>query len=77
MTGPGRLRTPRTSIFRQTDSFRERDGEARLEAAITAHRAAGGRVAVATHQPLAIPDAMVIALDDFAAASGDPLAAWW
>jgi len=55
----------------------DRDGEARLEAAITAHRAAGGRVAVATHQPLAIPDAMVIALDDFAAASGDPLAAWW
>src|SRR5207248_3462743 len=55
----------------------DKDGEARLEAAIAAHRAAGGRVAVATHQPLAIPDAAVITLDDFAAASGDPLAAWW
>jgi heme exporter protein A len=55
----------------------DRDGEARLEAAIAAHRAAGGRVAVATHQPLAIPDAAVIALDDFAAGSGDALAGWW
>jgi heme exporter protein A len=54
----------------------DRDGEARLEAAIAAHRAAGGRVVVATHQPLAIPDAAVIALDDFAAAPGDPLGAW-
>ena len=30
------------------------DGEARLVAAIAAHRAAGGRVVVATHQPLAV-----------------------
>jgi len=52
------------------------DGEARLERAMAAHRAAGGCVAVATHQPLAIPDAAVIALDDFAVASGDALAGW-
>ena len=54
----------------------DRDGEARLEAAIAAHRAAGGRVAVATHQPLDIPDADIIALDDYAGAPGDALATW-
>jgi heme exporter protein A len=41
------------------------DGEARLVAAIARHRAAGGRVAVATHQPIAVPAAERIALDDF------------
>jgi heme exporter protein A len=53
------------------------NGEARLEAAIAAHRGAGGRIVVATHQPLAVPDAASIALDDFAAVSGDALAGWW
>ena len=43
------------------------DGEARLVAAIASHRAAGGRVAVATHQPLALPGATTLALDRFAA----------
>ncbi len=33
------------------------DGEVRLMTAIAEHRAAGGRLAVATHQPLALPDA--------------------
>ena len=50
------------------------DGEARLAAAIAAHRAGGGRVAVATHQSMALPGAMTLALEDFAAAAGDPLA---
>jgi heme exporter protein A len=54
----------------------DRDGEARLEAAIASHRAAGGRVAVATHQPLEIGNAAVIAIDDFAVSSGDAFAAW-
>jgi len=54
----------------------DRDGETRLEQAIAAHRAAGGRVAVATHQPLDIPEAAVIALDDFAVAPDHALAAW-
>jgi len=54
----------------------DRDGEARLEAAIAGHRAAGGRVAVATHQPLAIAEATIIALDDFAVAAGDLLTGW-
>ena len=54
----------------------DRDGEARLEAAIAGHRAAGGRVVAATHQPLAISGAEVIALDDFVVPAGDPLADW-
>jgi heme exporter protein A len=43
------------------------DGEARLMAAIAAHRAEGGHLIVATHQPLALPDAETIRLDDYAA----------
>lgn len=35
----------------------DRDSRARLEAAIAAHRAAGGIVVVATHQPLDLPGA--------------------
>jgi heme exporter protein A len=49
------------------------DGEARLAAAMASHRAAGGRVVVATHQPLALPGATTLALDRFAAAR-DPIA---
>jgi heme exporter protein A len=33
------------------------DARTRLEAAIAGHRAAGGIVVAATHQPLAMPDA--------------------
>lgn len=51
------------------------DGEARLTAAIAAHRAAGGRVIAATHQPLDLPGAATMALADFAVAD-DPLAAF-
>jgi heme exporter protein A len=51
------------------------DGEARLVAAIAEHRAAGGRVAIATHQALAIDGADRVALDQFAASPGDALAA--
>jgi len=53
------------------------DGEARLLTLIAEHRAAGGRVAIATHQPLALSDAAVIMLDDFAASADAALAAWW
>jgi heme exporter protein A len=48
------------------------EGEARLSDAIAAHRKAGGRVVVATHQPIALPGASELRLGDFAAA--DPLA---
>jgi heme exporter protein A len=54
----------------------DNDGEASLEAAIAEHRATGGRVAVATHQSLAIPGAVSIALDDFAPIQPDPTADW-
>lgn len=41
---------------------------ARLEARIARHRAAGGLVMLATHVPLALPDAGRLALEDFAVA---------
>ena len=53
------------------------DGESRLLAAIVQHRAAGGRVAVATHQPLAIGEAAHLVLDDFAVSPEAALAALW
>jgi heme exporter protein A len=49
----------------------DRDGEARLIAAIAEHRAAGGRVAVATHQKLALDGADSLVLDDYAASPED------
>jgi heme exporter protein A len=53
------------------------DGEARLTAVIAAHRGRGGRVVVATHQPLPLPGAASLALEDFAptavGAADDPL----
>ncbi|MGD9617699.1 MAG: heme ABC exporter ATP-binding protein CcmA [Alphaproteobacteria bacterium] len=53
------------------------DGETRLIEAIAGHRAEGGRVAVATHLPLALPAALTIRLDDHATAPDDALAALW
>jgi heme exporter protein A len=53
------------------------DGEARLISAIAEHRATGGRIVVATHQPLALPGAETIHLDDYAASPDDALAALW
>ncbi len=53
------------------------DGDARLAAAIAEHRAAGGRVAIATHQPIALDAAEIVALDDFAASPDQALAALW
>lgn len=52
------------------------DGAARLQTLIAQHRAAGGRVAIATHQPIALGDAAVIVLEDFAASADAALAAW-
>jgi heme exporter protein A len=42
------------------------DGERRLIATLEQHRAAGGRVVIATHQALALADAQFLALEDFA-----------
>jgi heme exporter protein A len=49
----------------------DRDSRARLEQVIAAHRAAGGRLVVATHVPLAIDRAEVLDLEDFAPHPGD------
>jgi heme exporter protein A len=38
------------------------DGQARLEGAIAAHRAGGGAILAASHQPLALPGAALVAL---------------
>ena len=53
------------------------DGEARLAAIIDKHRSAGGRVALATHQPLALSGGVVIRLDDFAVSADAAFAASW
>ena len=53
------------------------DGEARLAAAIAEHRGRGGRVAVATHQPLDLAAAHEIRLDAYAASPEDALSALW
>ena len=45
--------------------------------AIAEHRAEGGRLAVATHQPLALPGAETIRLDDYAVPPEDALASVW
>jgi heme exporter protein A len=54
------------------------DGERRLSSAVEAHRAAGGRVAIATHLPMPLSDAYVLSLAEFAPPvndlAADPLA---
>jgi len=49
----------------------DHDGQSRLEQALASHRATGGMVIVATHTPLALDGAAVLALDAFAARPGD------
>jgi heme exporter protein A len=51
------------------------DGQARLEQAIASHRAAGGRVMVATHAAIALGDAAGLVLDAFAPPFDPDLAA--
>lgn len=50
----------------------DRDGEERLLQLVAAHRAAGGRAVLATHQTLPLPGAETLALGDFAPAAGVP-----
>ena len=49
-----------------TFSALDRDNQNRLEQAIAAHRAAGGRIALATHLPIEVDAAVGIELDAFA-----------
>jgi heme exporter protein A len=47
--------------------------EERLVAAVETHRAAGGRVVIATHQPMPLADAQNLMLDEFPPVAEDPL----
>ena len=51
----------------------DRDGQARLESVIAAHRARGGRVVAATHTPLAINGADRLDLEAFAPRPGEAI----
>jgi heme exporter protein A len=53
------------------------EGEARLARAVAAHREAGGRVALATHQPIAIEAPVSLVLDEFAATPEEALGLPW
>jgi heme exporter protein A len=52
----------------------DRDNQLRFERAIAAHRAAGGRVVVASHTPIDIAGAAVLALDGLAPVLADAAA---
>jgi heme exporter protein A len=54
----------------------DEDGAARLQTLIAEHRAAGGRVAIATHQPLRLEGAAVLVLEDFTASAEAALASY-
>ena len=49
------------------------DSEQRLVAAIETHRAAGGSVVIATHQPMPLADAQNLLLEEFPPLAEDPL----
>jgi heme exporter protein A len=52
----------------------DHDNQRRLERAIADHRAAGGRVVLASHTPIDIDDAATLVLDTFAPRPGDAVA---
>jgi heme exporter protein A len=56
-------------LLDEPTSALDRDNQARLEEVLAAHRAAGGRILLATHLPLALDRADGLILDDFAAAT--------
>ena len=62
-------------LLDEPTSALDHDSQQRLENAITGHRAEGGRVIVASHMPIDIPDAATVSLDAFAPAAGLPLPA--
>jgi heme exporter protein A len=64
-------------LLDEPNSALDRDGEACLVDAIAQHRAAGGSVVLATHQPIAVTGALSLVLDDFAVSSTDALALAW
>jgi heme exporter protein A len=61
-------------LLDEPSSALDSDGEVRLTAAIAEHRDHGGLIVLATHQPVDVPGAAVLRLDDFAVAADDALA---
>ncbi len=61
-------------LLDEPTSALDSDGEARLTAAIAEHRSRGGLVVLATHQPVDVPEAATLRLDDFTGANDDALA---
>ena len=57
---------PTLWLLDEPTSALDDDSQARLERAIAAHRAAGGRVLLATHAAIALDDAEILELDAFA-----------
>jgi heme exporter protein A len=64
-------------LLDEPTSALDSDGEARLVAAIAGHRDGGGRVMVATHQPIALDAPLSLVLDDFAATPEEAFALPW
>ena len=60
-------------LLDEPTSALDEDGARRLDAAIAEHRAAGGRLVVATHAALPLAGAQTLSLEDFAPPPG---AAW-
>jgi heme exporter protein A len=58
-------------LLDEPTSALDAERRARLEESIAAHRAAGGMAMLATHDPVALPGATVLALDNFAPRIGD------
>jgi heme exporter protein A len=61
-------------LLDEPTSALDRDNQTRLELLIAAHRSSGGRVVVASHVPIDIGDAEIIALDAFAPPIGNIVA---
>jgi heme exporter protein A len=53
-------------LLDEPTSALDADGQSRLERVIASHRAAGGRVVLATHAAIALDAAAILAMDDFA-----------
>jgi heme exporter protein A len=58
-------------LLDEPTSVLDDDSQAGFEQAVAAHRAAGGRVMLATHLPVALDAAAILKLDDFAPRAGD------
>jgi heme exporter protein A len=54
----------------------DRDALGRLESALAEHRAAGGIVALSTHAEIALPDAQILQMEEFAPSAEAAMGIW-